>query len=279
MDFSSLYPQLDAWVVNLVNVWPAPIVKPQFQYWEIGHILGLFMLMGSLIMINLRLLGAGLTSEPASVIYRNVKWWLLAGVIMVIGTGILIGMANAERLYHSTAFLIKMISLVAAIIFTYLVTVPVAKADGKVGNLAKGAFAVGLILWAVSIWIFADLKGAIAPGVWHMIAAGALIVTAATSGKLRWVFLGVFAALVIVLQIITHTAFDPVMDAGTDKFNLVNIVISYLCAAWVLGVGLFQIFRSRNQGDASNALAQFTAYSSILVWITVAAAGRWIAFA
>jgi len=279
MDFSSLYPQLDAWVVNLVNVFPAPIVKPQFAYWEIGHILALFILMGSLIMINLRLLGAGLTSEPASVIYKNVKWWLLAGVIGVVGTGVLIGMANAERLYHSTAFVVKMLSLAAAILFTYLVTVPVAKADGKVGTLAKVAFGVGLALWAVSIWIFADLKGAIAPGVWHMIVAGALIVTAAAKGRLRWIFLAGFVGLIVLLQILTHTVVNPIMDAGTDKFNHINIGFSYAAALWVLGVGLYQIFKSRNDGEAGNALAQLTAYSSILVWITVAAAGRWIAFA
>jgi len=276
MDFSSLYPQLQPWVENVVNIGPGMHFKNNFAQYEVGHIVSLFVLGGCLIMINLRLLGAGLTTEPVSVIYRQVKWWMLAGVIGVIGSGVLIGWANAERLYASVAFLVKMISLLAAIIFTYLVTVPVAKADGKVGNLAKVAGAIAFVLWAVSIWIFADLKGSNAPGVFHLVFAGALIVAAATAGKTRWVFLGGLVALVVAHQAVTHLAFDIVMDAGTDKFNATNIWFVRAEALWVLGFAGYQIWRTR-LGEFK-PLAQMTAYASILIWITVAAAGRWIAF-
>ncbi|RYI26240.1 MAG: hypothetical protein EON48_06605, partial [Acetobacteraceae bacterium] len=179
MDFSTLFPKLQPWVENLVRVWPAYIVKPQFAQWEVGHILSLFILLGCLTMINLRLLGTGLVSEPVSVIYKNVKWWLLVGVVGVIVTGILIGMANAERLYASTAFLVKMIGLAAAIIFTYVVTVPVAKAEGHLNTTARIGAIVGLVLWAIAVMIFGSLKGAIAPGVLHIVFFAAMMVTAA----------------------------------------------------------------------------------------------------
>jgi hypothetical protein len=282
-DISKMVPSIGPWVEHLDQVFPGKQIKPNFAIWEIGHILSLFVLMGSLILINLRLLGKGLISEPASVIYENVKWWLLAGVIGVIVTGLLIGAANAVRLYASTAFLCKMISLVAAIIFTYLVTVPVAKADGKVGNLAKVAAVIGLVIWLVAIWIFGNLKGAIAPGLWHLITAGGFIVAAATKGKLRWTFLGVLALIIVVYQIMTHTMVDPVMDGGPfskPAFLAINLWAARIAALWVFGVGAWQIWNTRTEDEAhAGALAQLTAYASILVWITVAAGGRWIAFA
>ena len=282
-DLSQIFPAVGPWVENLDQVFPGKQIKPNFAWWEILHIVSLFILMGTLIMINLRLLGKGLTDEPASVIYKNVKWWLLAGVLGVIGSGLLIGAANGVRLYASTAFLCKMLAMFAGIIFTYLVTVPVAKADGQVGNLAKGAAAVAGVLWLAAIWIFADTRGAIIPGLWHLITAGGFIVAAATKGKLRWTFLGVLAVGMAIYQIVTHTAVNPMMDGGPFSkplFLAINMWAGRLAALWVFGVGAYQIWQTRTgDREAAGALAQITAYASILIWITVAMGGRWIAFA
>ena len=54
-------------------------------------------------------------------------------MIGIIVTGVLIGSANAERLYDSAAFIVKMLALIAGIILTYGVSRPVAAADGAVG--------------------------------------------------------------------------------------------------------------------------------------------------
>ena len=126
MNFAEFFPDLRPWVLHLADVWPAPMVQPQFAHWEIWHIVSLFLLGGCIILMSLRLIGAGLTSEPPSVIEKNVRPWLAFGVFGVLASGVLIGMANAEKLYDSPAFLVKMISLLAAIIFTYAVAVPTA---------------------------------------------------------------------------------------------------------------------------------------------------------
>jgi hypothetical protein len=282
-DLSHFFPSIGPWVESLDQTFPGKQIKPYFAFWEIGHIVSLFILLGCLIIINARLLGKGLVSEPASVIYQNVKWWLLAGVVGVLVTGLLIGAANAVRLYASTAFLCKMLSLAAAIIFTYLVTVPVAKADGRVGSLAKVAAIIGLVLWLIAIWIFASLKGAIAPGLWHLITAGAFIVALATKGKLRWTFLGVLVVWILGYQILSHTVVNPTLDGGPFSkplFLAINVWAARLAAVWVFGVGAFQIYNTKvSDPEAAGPLAQLTAYASILVWITVAMGGRWIAFA
>jgi hypothetical protein len=282
-DLSHYFPAIGPWVESLDQHFPGKQIKPNFAFWEIGHIVSLFILLGCLILINARLLGKGLVSEPASVIYQNVKWWLLLGVVGVIVTGLLIGAANAVRLYASTAFLCKMLSLVAAIIFTYLVTVPVAKADGRVGNLAKVASIIGLAFWFSAIWIFGNMKGAIAPGLWHLITFGGFIVALATKGKLRWTFLIVLAVWILGYQIATHTLVNPTTDGGPFSkplFLALNVWAARIAALWVFGIGAYQIYSTKvREPEAAGPLAQLTAYASILVWITVAMGGRWIAFA
>ena len=47
MKFSQLFPHLRPWVLNLVNIWPAYYVKPNFAIWEVFHILSLVILGGS----------------------------------------------------------------------------------------------------------------------------------------------------------------------------------------------------------------------------------------
>jgi hypothetical protein len=48
----------------------------------------------------------------------------------------------------------------------------------------------------------------------------------------------------------------------------------------VFGIGAYQIYSTKvREPEAAGPLAQLTAYASILVWITVAMGGRWIAFA
>ena len=100
--------------------------------------MSLITLGGTSILMNLRLIGVGLTQEPPSELYRSLRRWQTIGVIGIVVTGVLIGMANAERLYDSAAFIVKMLALVAGIILTYGASRPVAKADGAVSVALQG---------------------------------------------------------------------------------------------------------------------------------------------
>ena len=112
LDIEEFLPHIRPWVESLANTFPGKQIKPQFAWWEVGHIVSLILIGGTTILINLRLLGAGLTQEPPSEINRNLRVWQNAGVIGIIVTGILIGAANAERLYDSAAFIVKMLALI-----------------------------------------------------------------------------------------------------------------------------------------------------------------------
>lgn len=274
MDFQHLFPQLASWVQNLVNVWPAYIIKPQFAFWEVLHILSLFLLAGATIVVGLRQIGVGLTEEKASVISKNVMPLLNIGVVGVLVTGVLIGMANAERLYNSTAFLVKMIGLLSALIFSYLVQAPVAKADGVVSPAARVWGVIAFAIWLVGLYILVTTK-LINLGALHMVFAGALILFLSTSGKMRWVFGGVLALLVLAQEVATHAFVNP---ENLDQLDPVNKGFMWVISLWVIGFALWRIFTAKSEGDTS-PMTRMIGYCAILVWVTVAAGGRWIAFA
>lgn len=272
--FELFFPALRPWVVNLVNVWPAYIIKPQFASWEVLHVLSLILLGGTAILMNLRLVGAGLTEEPPSEIYRNLRRWQDVGIVGIVVTGILIGMANAERLYDSTAFVVKMIALLAGVILTYGASRPVARADGAVSASAKLFFVIGSVIWLAGLAIF--LTGnLINVGLFHVLTAAALIVLVAARGRFRWVYLAGLLLLIAVQSFITHAMIQP---DDLAKLDPMNKTFAWIFAAWIFGCGLFQLANFA-RGRTGGWLAQLIGYATILVWVTGAAAGRWIAFA
>jgi type IV secretory pathway TrbD component len=128
--------------------------------------------------------GAGLTEESPAEVYRSLRKWQDAGVIGIVVSGVLIGMANAERLYDSTAFVVKIIALLAGVVLTYGASRPIAKSDGLVSATTRLWFLVGAGLWLVSLTVFSTAVLA-NPGLFHVLIAAALIVLALTSGRAR----------------------------------------------------------------------------------------------
>ncbi len=274
MTFQELFPHLAPWVANLQNVWPAPIVKPNFAAWEVLHILSLIVLGGCAILVGVRLIGSGVTEEPPSEVYRNLRWVLHAGVAGIIVSGVLIGMANADRLYNSAAFLVKMLALLSGVIFTYGVTRSTALADGGVSPFTRGAAVLALSVYGVGLWVFLT-GGLIMPGLFHVLTAAVLILTFVLKGRSRWVFAGGVAAILAAFFVATHVVITPDDLARSDPANL---TIAWVLFVWVFGTAVFHALRGRAE-PRSGVLTQVVGYATILIWVTAAAAGRWIAFA
>jgi hypothetical protein len=274
MNLEQFFPHARPWVEGLANTFPGQYVKPQFAWWEVGHVLSLIVLGGTTILMNLRLLGVGLTQEPPSEIYRNLRFWQNVGVIGIVVTGVLIGSANAERLYDSAAFIVKMLALFAGIILTYGVSRPVAADDGAVGVLPKIWFAVGGAVFLLGLWIFSTSE-LINPGVFHIITAAALLVLFVTQGRVRLVYLAGLIALIVAQFVGTH-----IVIKADDYAHLtpVNKAFAGIFSAWIVGAALFQLFRA-GRGEEGGPLTKIIGYATILVWVMGAAAGRWIAFA
>jgi hypothetical protein len=268
-------PQIQPWIEGLANEQPAIFVNgPKFGYasWEVGHIISLVMIGGTSILMNLRLLGAGVTDEQPSEVYRNLRLWQTIGVIGIVVTGVLIGSANAAKLYNSSAFVVKMMALLSGVILTYGVSRPVAAANGAVALLPKVWFAIGGAIFLAALWIFTTTD-LIDVGIYHVITAAGLILIPVTRGRLRWAYIAGMVALIAAQFVHTHIIIKP---DDYDHLNPVNKVYTALYGVWIVGTALITLFRGR--GEEGGPLTKLVAYSAILVWVLGGAAGRWIAF-
>jgi hypothetical protein len=273
--FQQILPSLGPWIDGLSTNPLAVSLQNVFAELEVVHILGLLILGAAVLLICLRLIGVGLVEASPSLIYRNTSGLLTLGVVLAIGAGLLMGLSNASKLYNNSAFLFKMIAMIAAIAFSYGVMAPAARKDGAVGKGARIAFVAALLIWLLALVIMVVKKGPNV-AVFHLICAGGLIVFFATAGRQRWVMAGVSLLILAAWQLVTHVfVTQGTTDAQMAAYMGANKVFMVISAAWVLAAMLLNIFGRDGRTD-STAMAKLIGYATILVWVTVGAGGRWI---
>jgi hypothetical protein len=124
------------------------------------HLVFLAMLIGSLLIVDLRLLGRGMIRQPLSQVARDAWPWLMASIVGMVLTGVPQMMQNASREYSSEFFWQKMYFLAAALIFTFTVRRRVTRApDGRVSPIVSKLVAVVSIFLWMSVAISGRLIG------------------------------------------------------------------------------------------------------------------------
>jgi hypothetical protein len=124
-----------------------------FPLIETVHVLGLAVSVGILVMLDLRLVGAGIRHIPAFDIMHKLKRWYLPGFIMMFLSGALLFWSEAEKCYRSPTFRIKLIFLALAglnALFFEIKYVPGMQIWEATGTTPAGAKIVGwfsLICW------------------------------------------------------------------------------------------------------------------------------------
>jgi len=113
------------------------------------HLFGLAIIGGSVLIVDLRLLGLGLCRQPVSQVARDAEPWLLRGLLVSLPTGVLLFMCFATKYYYLTFFWVKMASLALVLLFTFSVRRNVTMSDEKrMGPVRNKAVAlVSLSLW------------------------------------------------------------------------------------------------------------------------------------
>ena len=107
------------------------------------HLVAMCTFMGALLMVDLRLLGVGLTNQPVKQLARSAWPWLMTGLIGLTVTGIPAVMAVATQEYGNRIFWDKMYILLFAIIFTFTVRRKVTQAEeGRVKPVWAGLVAI-----------------------------------------------------------------------------------------------------------------------------------------
>jgi hypothetical protein len=120
------------------------------------HLMGLSVMGGAVLLVDLRLLGLGLRRQPVAELARDAERWLFGGLAVMVSTGILLFMCFATKYYYLTFFWVKMAALGLVVVFTLSIRRSVTLADDTGVDLARRR-AVALV--SLSLWTVVALGG------------------------------------------------------------------------------------------------------------------------
>ena len=118
-----------------------------FPALEAVHLLGLSVLGGSLLMVDLRLFGAGIRSRTPEQLVRMVRPWLVGSLLILMGTGVPLFLSEAVKCYYSYSFWVKMSALGIGLLYTFLIKHPVIRRGAGPGVQAV----IGVL--SLAIWL------------------------------------------------------------------------------------------------------------------------------
>jgi hypothetical protein len=121
-----------------------------FPFVEIFHLIALGVLGGTILIVNMRLLGMRFPDEPVSELERDVRPWMLGSLAVMLASGFLLFSTEAVKMYGNAGFRIKMLFLLVAIIFTFTIHRKVAATDEtRISPVWRKLTAIiSLLLWA-----------------------------------------------------------------------------------------------------------------------------------
>lgn len=120
-----------------------------FAVVEMVHLLGLAFLGGSVLIVDLRLLGVILKDESPLTIGRGVSRLLLCSLTVMVLSGMALLSEEAGKCYYSPAFRCKMALLATAVVFYFTLhrQAILRVQSGKPALWPRIAAAVSLLLW------------------------------------------------------------------------------------------------------------------------------------
>ena len=128
--------------------WSSPIIQCM-------HLISLAIFSGAVLIVDIRLIGKGLTRLSIAEVSRSAQPWLVWSFVALLATGVPQMISLALKQYYSPFFWFKMQLLIVGLIFTFTIRRSVAKADpDRIGTLVPKAVGVASIcIWTgVAIW-------------------------------------------------------------------------------------------------------------------------------
>jgi hypothetical protein len=121
-----------------------------FPVIEAIHLLGLGVIGGAVLVVDLRLLGLGLRRQSTAQLTRDAQPWLVGSLILMIITGGLLFLSEAIKCYYHDAFWFKMSCLFLAIVFTFTIQRKVTMSEEtRLSPVwSKVVAVVSVLLWA-----------------------------------------------------------------------------------------------------------------------------------
>ena len=137
----------------LESIWPTPIVQNI-------HLVAIAVFAGSVLVVDLRMLGRGLRETPLADLARAVEPWLIGSFVVLVLTGIPQMASTALKQYYSPFFWWKMQAVLIGVIWTIAVRRRIAmRPEAELGPVwPKVVALVSIALWT-SVTIGARLIG------------------------------------------------------------------------------------------------------------------------
>lgn len=133
------------------SLWAFPVI-------ESIHLLGLSLLGGSLLIVDLRMLGVGLTRQSIGALADDARPWLRRALVVMLVTGIPLFLSEAVKCYWNPSFRVKMVALPLALAYTFLVKERIARTatfdtSPRTRLAAMGSMALWFTVAAAGRWI------------------------------------------------------------------------------------------------------------------------------
>jgi hypothetical protein len=132
------------------SIWIYPLVQAI-------HLVFLALFAGGMLIVDLRLLGFGMTSQPVSQVARDARPWMVSGFVGLVATGLPQLMQNSTREYFSEFFWYKMYMIAFGVILLLTVRRKMTRANES-SAAAKVVALLSIATWT-GVTISARLIG------------------------------------------------------------------------------------------------------------------------
>src|SRR5712675_2238890 len=129
------------------STWLFPVI-------EAFHLIGLGLTAGAVLIVDLRLLGVGLSKQPVAQLSADAEPWLLGSLTLMLSSGIPLFLSEAIKCYYSFPFWVKMTSLSLALLFTFTFRRRVTRTGlaSRRQLLGRATALISLSLWFGVAW-------------------------------------------------------------------------------------------------------------------------------
>jgi len=139
--------QHNSWIIALNSSIPIT------SFFEVCHYAGFFLLVGSIALVDLRVLGVAGRRQTATAMAEQLFPWMWTGLILAVISGFLMFAGDAIDFYGASLFRTKMLLLVIALAVGIVVQwqVPRWERRGTISLGAKAVALLSLLLWIATI--------------------------------------------------------------------------------------------------------------------------------
>ena len=111
------------------------------------HLLGLTMFAGTLLILNLRLMGIGFVRVPIPRMASALTPWTIAGLVVLLTSGVFILSSETEKCYEASFFWIKMGLLLTGLSFQFTVYRRALRNASPAGFRTRAIATASFVLW------------------------------------------------------------------------------------------------------------------------------------